>query len=76
MGTQTDENDGLCSPGTQETRKPGNQGNRANSLTRPVYRSTGFPVYQIYFHSNPHTHFATINKRTTPNICLIWRGFM
>ncbi len=36
---------------TRYTWKPGNQGNRADSLT-PVYRSTGFPVYQRYFQNS------------------------
>ncbi len=34
----------------QETCKPGN---RADSLTHPVYRFPGFPVYQRYFQNNP-----------------------
>jgi len=44
----------------RDTWKPGNQGNRADLLT-PVYRSTGFPAYQIYFHSRSAFHEAFIH---------------
>ena len=56
------------SPGYLETR---NQGNRVDSLT-PVYRSTGFPAYRIYFQSRHHARprADTDENASRPG----WRG--